>query len=228
MIVYPAKHLFEAKFPVLEPHEEEIFFPHPTEEIYCNQLGALYYEEGTYTVYDKNDSKQVRQQRTGKNVGSKMRVIWECYVGKLVSSPHFLFVNGNPLDTRFENIRKISELGQKEWTELKTVKKNFIENSVDHLLKLEARAGNIGIDKNELYSILMLPYWLVSARKRLGEAPVRITRPPGPKVRTTEEQADQIERMYLQGLSYYAIIDRFGWTSTHRVKKVVRDRKLKR
>jgi len=230
MIVYPAEHLFQAKYPVLEPHEEEIFYHHPVEEIYCNQLGVLYYDEGVYSIYDKNESKQIRQQKTGRNIGSKMRVIWECYVGQIVSCPHFLYVNGNPLDTRFENIRKTSELSPKgkEWAELQKTKKKFIQKTVEYLLKLEARAEKVGMDKEQLYQVLMLPSWIIIPRKKLGEAPVKITRVPGPKSWTTEEQADQIERMYLQGLSYYAIIDRFGWTSTHRVKKVVRDRKLKR
>ena len=228
MIVYPAQHLFEAKFPKLEDHEEEVFFHHPVEEIYCNQLGALYYESSSYVCYDKNESNVVRNQKTGKNVGTKIRVIWECYTGKIVTNPHFLFVNGNPLDTRRENMRKISELPKKEWEALQSVKKRFIQKSVEHLVKLEERASKMGLSNSELNQILMLPYWLVSARRRLGDTPTKTNKIPGPKARTTEEQADEIEKLYLQGLTYYAILQKFGWNSNHRVKKVVRDRGLSR
>lgn len=228
MIVYPAEHLFQAKFPVLEPHEEEIFYHHPVEEIYCNQLGALYFEEGTYIIYDKNESKLVRHMKTGKNVGSKMRIIWECYVGKIVSGPHFLYVNGNPLDTRFENIRKTSEVSKEEWEILQKTKKRFIQKSVEYLLKLEARAEKIGVDKEQLYQILMLPYWLTSARLKHASPSLRTTRFISTKKHTTEEEADEVEKLYHQGLTYYAIVKVMGWRSTNRVKKVVKDRNLVR
>ena len=42
MIVHPARHIFEAKFPSLEDHEEEIFYQHPVHDIKVNQLGVIY------------------------------------------------------------------------------------------------------------------------------------------------------------------------------------------
>lgn len=228
MIVHPAEHLFQAKFPTLEPHEEEVFFHHPEEEIYCNQLGVLYFEPGTYVIYEKNDSSMVRRIGTKKTSGSKMRIIWECYTGQKTTNPHFLYVNGNPLDTRFENLRKTSELSKTEWEILQKTKKRFIQKSVDYLLKLEARADKIGMDKEGLYKILMLPYWLISARIKNTTPPVRTTRFVNTKCWTTPEEADEVEKLYHQGLTYYAIVKIMGWRSTNRVKKVIRDRKLVR
>jgi hypothetical protein len=234
MIIHPAKHLFQAKFPTLEEHEEEVFFQHPVHRIKCNQLGVLYWEGFEYTVYDKADTSIVRDMTTRKNCGSKLRVIWECYVGEQVTSPHFLYVNGNPLDTRFDNMIKTSTLTLKEKEAFLNVKRRFVNASVDHLIKLEARAERMGLSISELYSILMLPYWLISARKRFEEASAKVINPKtlerrgGSKSRTTEAEADEVERMYLQGQTQYAIIQRMGWNSTSRVKKVLRDRKLVR
>ena len=44
----------------------------------------------------------------------------------------------------------------------------------------------------------------------------------------TEEEADEVEKLFHMGLTFYAIIDRFGWKSTSRVKNIIRDRKLVR
>jgi hypothetical protein len=228
MIVYPARHLFEAKFPKLEDHEEEIFFQHPVHEIKINQLGVLYYDESVYAVYEKQDTAIVRHTPTRRNCGSKIRIIWECYTGELAFGPHFLFVNGNPLDLRWENIRKSNTLTSKERDQLLAVKRKFTKKSVEHLIKIEERAEKLGMDITELHKFLLLPHWLVVARAKNGGPGIQKLRLPGGKSPTTEEEADEIEKLYLMGLTFYAIINRFGWTSTHRVKKVVRDRGLVR
>ena len=228
MIVHPAKHLFEAKFPSLEDHEEEIFYQHPIHDIKCNQLGTLYYEEGKFAVYDKGDTSVVRDQITRKNCGSKLRVIWECYTGKITLSPHFLFDNANPLDTRKENLILSRQISDKERQLYLKKKKKFVHATVDHLMKIEARMEKMGVDKDTLYEMLQLPYWAITARKRKEEGLPMIVKTGGYHGKTTREEADEVEKLYLQGLSLYAIIKRMDWTSASRVKKVVRDRGLTR
>ena len=89
-----------------------------------------------------------------------------------------------------------------------------------------------GVDKTELYEMLLLPHWLIGARERYVPPTVpkhqKVTSKGTPKPRTTEEEADEIERLFHMGLTFYAIIDRFGWSSTSRIKKIVQDRKLVR
>ena len=234
MIIREAKHIFEALFPMLEDHEEEIFFQHPTEAIKCNQIGILYYDENVYAVYDKpaTGSSVVRKIETATTprivLGTKQRVIWECYTGKITLSPHFVYKNGNPLDLRFENMAVTSELPRKEWEQYQRVRRAFVQKSVEHLLKLESRAEKMGMDRYELYSFLILPNWLVAARAKLDSAPKKYTRLDATRIRTTEEQADEVERMYNEGMTMYAIIKVMGWTTNQRVKKVVKDRGLSR
>ena len=88
----------------------------------------------------------------------------------------------------------------------------------------------VGVDKKQVYEILQLPYWLEAARKKYKPTHVRLPRSGSkvPKPRTTEAEADEIERLFYMGLTFYAIIDRFGWSSTSRVKKIVKDRGLVR
>ena len=231
MIVHPARHLFEAKFPSLEDHEEEIFYQHPVHDIKCNQLGVIYCDDGTFGVYDKRGTSMVRVTKTSISVGTKCKVVWECYTGETVFSPHFFFANGNPLDLRRENLIMSGPLSAKEREPYLTTKNRFIKGSVEHLIKIETRMEAVGVDKTELYEMLLLPHWLIGARERyVAPAPKhqKVTSRGTPKTRTTPEQADEIERLFHMGLTFYAIIDRFGWSSTSRVKKIVQDRKLVR
>jgi hypothetical protein len=231
LIVYPAKHLFEAKFPSLEDHEEEIFYQHPVHDIKVNQLGVIYSDDGTFGIYDKRGTSMVRLLKTTNSVGTKCKVVWECYTGEIVHSPHFFFANGNPLDLRRENLVMSGPLNNREREPYIRIKNRFIKASVEHLIKIETRMEAVGIDKTELYEMLLLPHWLIGARERyVAPAPKqqRVTSRGVPKPRTTQEEADEIERLFHMGLTFYAIIDRFGWSSTSRIKKIVQDRKLVR
>ena len=231
MIVYPARHLFEAKFPMLEDHEEEVFYQHPTLDIKCNQLGVIYCDESLFGIYEKADTSMVRNQATKRSHGTKLRVIWECYTGKLVFSPHFFFANGNPLDLRKENLVMSGPLSGKERDPYLTTKTRFIRASVEHLMKLEARMERVGVDKEQVYEILQIPYWLRVARSKYIPPAAKSLRPTSrgvAKPRTTEEEADEVEKLFYQGLTFYAIIDRMGWRSTSRIKKIVQDRNLVR
>jgi len=232
MLVYPARHLFEAKFPQLEDHEEEVFFQHPVHAIKCNQIGILYFDENIYTFYEKSGFSVVRKIETATTprvtLGTKQRVIWECYMGRIVVSPHFLYANGNPLDLRFDNMKVVTDLPRKEWAVYQETRRKFIKASVDHLMKLEVRMEKMGMSKDELYTFLLLPNWLMAARQKLDGPAKKYFRLDGTRIRTTPEQADEVERMYKEGMTMYAIIKVMGWTTNQRVKKVVKDRGLSR
>lgn len=232
MIVHSAKHYFEAKFPQLEEGEEEIFFDHPTEAIKCNQLGILYFDESVYALYDKAGASVMRKIETATTprimLGSKPRIIWECYMGRIYMNPHFVYINGNPLDTRFDNMKLVTDLPRKEWEIYQKTKRAFIQNSVLHLLGLEQRMDKLGVDKIQLYEFLMLPNWLLAARGRKDMAPKVYVRNPFTRVRTTPEEADIVEKLYRQGLTLYAIMKRMNWTTNQRIKKIIKDRGLSR
>jgi hypothetical protein len=232
MIVHPAKHYFECMFPTLEDGEEEHFYQHPLYDIKVNQLGVIYCDESVYGIYDKVDTTMVRQQATGKSCGTKARVIWECYAGQIVNTPHFFYVNANPLDTRKENMVLSGPLSAKERAPYLRTKARFIRASVEHLMKLEGRMEAVGIDKDQLYDLLLLPQWLKGARvKYLPPKPPKQQKKYSrgtPKTRTTQAEIEEVIKLYNMGLTFYAIIDRMGWTSTSRIKKIAKDYNLVR
>ena len=232
MIVYKANHWFQAMFPSLEDWEEEIFYQHPKYDIKVNQLGVIYCDNNVFGIYDRVDSSMVRSQKTRNSVGTKTRIIWECYTGEIVNTPHFFYVNGNPLDTRFENMVLSGPLSAKERQPYITTRARFIRASVEHLIKIEDRMEKVGVDKEQLYDMLMLPQWLRSARvKYLPPKPPKQQKTYSkgtPKTRTTEEEIAEVIKLYNMGLTFYAIIDRMGWTSTSRIKKIAKDYNLVR
>jgi hypothetical protein len=218
-------------FPSLEDHEKEILYQHPVEAIKCNQLGVLYCDEKVYGIYNKADSSMVRNQVTRKTFGTKPKVIWECYTGEIVTSPHFFYANANPLDLRFENMIHSKPLSAKERAPYIAAKSKFVKASVEHLMKLEDRMEKEGVGKEQLYDMLLLPYWLVAARgKYVPPRPKhqKVTSLGKSKPRSTEEEIEEVIRLFNQGQTFYAIIDRMGWTSTSRIKKIVQDHGLVR
>lgn len=232
MIVHPARHIFEAKYPSLEDHEEEVFYQHPVHDIKCNQLGVIYCDDGILAIYDRRGTSMVRDLKTGKSFGTKTKIIWECYTGKVVHSPHFFFANGNPMDLREENLIMSGPLSDKARQPYLRIKRGFVQASVEYLVGLETRMAAVGIDREQLYEMLLLPRWLVGSRERYVPPTVpkqqRTSSKGTPRIRTTDEETEQVVKLFHMGLTFYAIIDRLGWTSTSRIKKIVRDRKLVR
>jgi hypothetical protein len=172
MIIYPAKNLFQAKFPTIEDHEEEIFFQHPKEDIKCNQLGVLYYDEDRYSTYPTASGATVREHQkfnkvAARSVGSKTKIVWECYHQEILEiGAHCLFLNANPLDMTKENIIMLSKTDPATKKEASKAKAKFISNSIDHLIGLERKFEKEGISNQQLHKLLQIPNWLACARKK--------------------------------------------------------------
>jgi len=232
MIVYKANHWFDAMFPSLEDGEKEIFYQHPLYDIKVNQLGVIYCDNSVFGIYDKVDTSMVRSQITRNSIGTKTRIIWECYTGEILNTPHFFFVNANPLDTRKENMVLSGPLSAKDRAPYLRTKNSFIQASVEHLMKVEDRMEKVGVDQTQLHELLLLPQWLKSARKKyLPPKPPKQQRKYSkgtPKTRSTPEEIAEVIKLYNMGLTFYAIIDRMGWTSTSRIKKIAKDYNLVR
>jgi hypothetical protein len=231
VIVHPSAHWFQAKYPTLEDAEEEVFYQHPVLAIKVNQLGVIYCDD-TFGIYEKGNSSAVTDLAGRKSYGTKCKIIFECYAGEVVYSPHFFFANANPLDLRRENLVLLKPLSAKQREPYIRIKRQFAQASVEHLLGLEARMQAVGIDRKQLYEMLLLPRWLKGARERYvlpaPPKPRKIYSKGATKKRTTVEEAEQVVKLYHMGLTFYSIIDRMGWTSSSRIKKIVRDYNLVR
>lgn len=231
MVIYPARHLFEAKFPTLEDHEEEVFYQHPIFPVKCNQIGVLYYEcEDDFVMYEKNNTFTITYKPTAETCGSKLRVVWECYTGVQAKGAHFHFVNGNPYDHRYENLLLSRSITRKESEKSLRVKRAFAKASLEHLLKVESKMEKIGFTQTDTWEILKIPYWLKVERRDYMDAPLvpGKSRRGGTISKTTEAEKAEVCELFKAGWTYTKIVAHMDWGSTTRVKKVVRDLGLTR
>ena len=239
MIVYPSRHLFEALSPTLEEGEEELRFQHPVEGIFCNQLGILFYDESRYYMVHHGGTTTVRYidaesgHQTKKALGTKARVVWECYHGREMtqSYAHFYHRNGNIMDFSYGNIVTAEELSPKERILVASKRRKFIQGSIKYLIQLEKRHEE-GMGIEALHEALMLPDWLINSRRKLDGAPPKKERRPysgsGKKSMVTIEQEEKVETLYLSGITIKQITAEMGWKSTSKVKRIIRIRALSR
>jgi len=235
MIQFPAKHLFEARVPILEEGEEEMFYQHPLHNFKCNQLGALFIEDERYQLCYSTGGTYIRTKRRVDgvwrfmdNIGQKQRLVWECYEGRLLESgKQFLFVNGNPLDFSYGNLVLTTSKKDDFMVEVLNRKKRFVWESIEHLKKLEVKYEKKGVEKQDLYDLLMLPIWLKAARKKLNPLPPELPLPSRRKTTYTRKTppitpADEqrIIRYFDEGWSYVQIRDRMGFGSKSPVKRI--------
>ena len=239
MIYFPAKHYFEALSPQLEEDEEEIFFHHPTEDLYCNQLGIIFYNEEKYYMVHTSAGTTLRYtdresgHQTKRAVGAKARIVWECYnsSGKTMTHPHFYHRNGNVMDFSYGNVVTAEDLTSKERMMVAGKRRRFIQESIRYLIQLEKKHEE-GMGIEALYQSLMLPDWLVNGRQKLDGAPPKKERRPytggGRKSLVTLEEEEKVEELYFAGLTFKQITAEMGWKSLTKAKRIVRVRGLSR
>lgn len=167
MIQFPCTSLFDAKIPVLEADEEEVFFPHPKwEGIKCNQLGVVYFDEERYSSIGLFPNITYRTLKSPHIVlGTKEVVVYECYYGGDFKRRQFYHVNGNLYDFTPDNLIPTNDYKHPRHEEAKENKKAFIKRTMEHLVRLEQRFSKEGIEKEDVYNLLMLPLWIRNARK---------------------------------------------------------------
>ena len=181
MIYTEAKSLFDAVPPKLEDHEEEIIYVHPAlPDISCNQLGVLYFDEDKYVLLENVNGSYLRSKSNKgdkKSYGTKLRILWECYGGKLYGkthSPHIYQINANIYDCTRENLLLATEADKKTQAELNLRKKVFVNESILRLIEIEKKWTPLGYSPEELWTLMALPFWLVGARRRhSGEKEVK-------------------------------------------------------
>lgn len=232
MIQFPCTNFFDAKPPILEDHEEEVFYKHPLHDIKCNQLGALFVnEEKYYVVYTVHGTYLRIREESGDlkfrdNIGMKQRVVWECYNSTVLNSGRQIYhVNGNVLDFSFGNLVPTGHRRNKEAQAILSTRRRFIKTSVETLLELEAKYEKRGMEKEQLYELLMLPHWLLTARKRWGtlrtRSKVKSGNWTGKASKVTSEEEERIIHYFDQELTYGEIMLRMGFKSKTPIRRVL-------
>lgn len=200
-MIFPiVNHFFDAKFPVLEDHEEEILFPHPTwPGVQANQLGAIYFDEDLYTVVI-DPREQFRLRRKGESnvycLGLREKVAMECYTGRSFKGYNFFHIDGNPLNTTFENLVFFVNKG-KGIDEYQSRKKAFIRRTLDYMKTREPLIKKRGIEPIDYWSAMNLPDWIMYHWKSENGFPVPPKRKTYPtrSYTTGDAQIEVIERL---------------------------------
>jgi len=143
MIPREEKHLFQIKYPMLGPDEEEIFYHHPNHDVKCNQIGMVYpgptQKYFSYSVsadkYSLNDGKL-------KTSIPRLTLITQCFTGEIRYGHRSLPLDGNPYNTSYLNLAYPLSLKQ----HAKENYKNFIKRTVDYMIAKNKKLKERGIN----------------------------------------------------------------------------------
>lgn len=162
MIFYETNHFFDAKYPTLEDHEEEIWYPHPLYDIKCNQLGILDFADELKAQLNGRDQYKVKPPGSSsyKTLGYKERVVMECYTGISHKSTKILFQDGNPLNHTFGNLMCFRKKGS-DYRHFYKIQRDFIINSIKYMNSREPFIVKRGIDPEDYWRAMALPSWLM-------------------------------------------------------------------
>lgn len=225
MIVYPAKHLFEAMFPQLEDHEEEVFYPHPILDIKCNQLGMLYMDENKFFIQTSKGREVVRRaegrgdERHYTLAITKQRVVFECYRGEVTEKgSHLFYLNGNPMDLREANLKMRLQMSAEEIKTATAIKKAFVVASAEHLISLEDTLQKTrGVDPDVLIKFLNLPKWLVAERARIKG--IKVKKPTRPST-ISKDDWEQIVKLGKEGHRMTEIAKMLGYKHLNKIRGI--------
>lgn len=247
MIIYPARHWFEALRPTLEPKEKEIFYQHPTLPIKINQIGIVYFEDED-SVFEgmRGVAYRIRMKRKNDinwsyvSIGTRARACYESYYNVVCPGRQFLFIDGNPLNCTMENLvptlapSKVKDPeGYALYSKANKATKRFVNASVEWMMEKEEwviKKGGSVVHYWELWG--ELPAWLQTARiKRQAFPPGLFAKSSSPRIygeTISEEEKNKITQLYLSGMSHKNIAEALGYREAKKVQFMVRKLRLSR
>lgn len=200
MIFPVVNHFFDAKYPVLEDHEEEIFYTHPVwTDVQVNQLGVIFFDEDKYTVnLDPRDQYRIRKK--GETdvycLGNKAKIAMECFSGINLKGYNFFHVDGNPLNNTFKNLIFFVNKGN-GIEPYKKQKREFIKRTLEYMKSREPQIIKRGITPIDYWEALNLPKYIMEAWKKEY----------GMEIHVSESRKRKTRGLYLTGDAQEALIE---------------------
>jgi hypothetical protein len=153
---------FTAGLPTLLDEVPERFFYHPTyPDIYCNQLGMLYYPEDKYVMSENRTIQYLIFKGTRARVAKRDVTIYQCFTGRVEKFSKMLFRNGNVNDFSIGNMITSRDSDKAEKKIIERTMQDFIAETIIDLYVLEkVWQTNYNTPPTELHDRLMLPTWV--------------------------------------------------------------------
>lgn len=188
MIIPKCTHFFNATYPVLEDHEEEIWYNHFQLPLKCNQLGLLIFDDDFDVQYNSiKGDYSVKTGTSKRSLGTRQKLVWECYYGIACVGSMVMFKDANPFNLTQENLWRV-ESGS-TFKRYNAIKNEFTQKTFEYLSEKAKKYEERGVDIKDYIEILALPLWLEKICKRQLRGLAK------PEKRTyTKDPMDQLEK----------------------------------
>ncbi len=215
-------HYFNYLPPTIPEGEEEIFYRHPNLPFCMNQLGVIY-EDDDYSVnYVKDEDIRIYCLSTNKYIatGRRARFSIECYTNQIIDKERasVVYLDGNSQNNSFHNLKLREDLTIKQIKQAKDNKDRFRELSLNYLKQVEKKLLAKGLDTNRYFKFMKLPSWMgVKIHNGVEFTAGVVLSDKLPNAKNYQRMLE-IVRMYEDGMTQNAIMERFGFSSRNQVR----------
>ena len=173
MRYFPHTNYFDCLSPMLEDHEEEIMYKHPLYDVYCNQLGSLYFPDELKAQTRESGQWKIQDTKTKMYVvlGFKERIVRECYDGISYRGYSFYPEDGNPLNLTKDNLVALSR-GDKNNSKYRKLRRYFILETIKYMNSREPYILKRGLDPIDYWEIMQLPKWVMQEYRLYKGKPI--------------------------------------------------------
>ena len=197
MRFFPHTNYFDCLSPMLEDHEEEVLFKHPQHDVYCNQLGALYFPDEVKAQTRESGQWKILDVKTQFYVvlGFKERIVRECYDGFSYKNYSFYHKDGNPYNLTSENIIALSK-GDKDNSKFRKQRRYFIMETLKHMNSREPYIVKRGLDPMDYWETMQLPKWVMQEYRLYKGKPIPTLDGAKKKYMKGDEQLAVLRQIY--------------------------------
>lgn len=214
MRFFPHTNYFDCLSPMLEDHEEEVFFKHPKYDFHCNQLGVLFFPDKLKAQTRQSGQWKIMDDQNIFYIvlGIKERIVRECYDGLSYKNYSFYHRDGNPYNLTPENVIAVAK-GDKDNSKYRKLRRYFILETIKYMNSREPYILKRGLDPMDYWEIMQLPKWLMQEYRLYKGKPIPTPTGEKKKYIKGDDQIillSQIWEMRQAGCSWTVMMDETG------------------
>lgn len=214
MRFFPHTNYFDCLSPMLEDHEEEVFFKHPQHDFYCNQVGALYFPDKLKAQTRQSGQWKIMDEQNIFYIvlGIKERIVRECYDGFSYKGYSFYHKDGNPYNLTSENVIALSK-GDKDNSKFRKQRRYFIMETLKYMNSREPYIVKRGLDPMVYWEAMQLPKWVMTEYRLYKGKPLPNINGEKKKYMKGDDQMIVLKQIYdmkQAGISWNDIMDQLN------------------